>query len=393
MKITRKTYWYAGLAGLLLVTRLGLGTLFASASDITPESVSAGVNHERTSRSIAPLNYNDELAAAAAYKASDMVTRNYFAHQDPEGNFTWDKDAAEGYTPYTILGENLAINFPDADGLMSAWMDSPEHRENILNAAFQDQGVGVTAGNVSQGQFSIAIANEFGALVSEQGVVAAAGATTASAAVAEPAPAKPAPTPTPMATPTPVALHSSPAPSPTPAPSTPPSVDIQSLQLRATALPSSTALDVSISAASDVQAITASVSGQSVTLLPMAAPATATTTTYEGTILLAPHESFAGQSLVLAATDALGRQASAAVPLGSVPIQKVPGAAGSGADLYGIFRDVACAFAVLFALFLIGDLVHSLRNRKMTADDIVRASHVAVLVIAVGTMLAVSWWH
>ncbi len=180
----------------MLFTRLGLGSIFTSASDITPESVSAGVNNERSTRSIPTLNYNSDLAEAAAYKAQDMITRDYFAHQDPDGNYIWPTDVADGYTPYTILGENLAINFPDTDSLMSAWMDSPEHRTNILNPAFQDQGAGVASGNTSQGQYSISIANEFGAL----------------AVVQKAAPPAPKPTPTP-------AQKTTPLPTVTPTPS------------------------------------------------------------------------------------------------------------------------------------------------------------------------------
>src|SRR5208337_2857559 len=61
-------------------------------------------------------------------------------------------------------GENLAIEFYDTDSLVSAWMNSPEHRANILNAGFQDQGMGLALGNPADGQYYSAITNTFGTL-------------------------------------------------------------------------------------------------------------------------------------------------------------------------------------------------------------------------------------
>ena len=101
---------------------------------------------------------------AAQSKTDDMQARHYFAHVDPDGHYIWDKIVADGYTPYLELGENLAIEFYDTDSLISAWMNSPEHRANILNDGFQDQGMGLTFGNPATGQYHSAIANTFGTL-------------------------------------------------------------------------------------------------------------------------------------------------------------------------------------------------------------------------------------
>jgi len=151
------------LSIVLLTVRIGAGSFFVSASDITPSNIAAAVNNERSQRNLTTLNYNSLLAQAAQYKAQDMIDNNYFSHTDLKGNYIWSTDVADGYTPYTTLGENLAINFSDTTSLMSAWIDSPEHRQNILNPAFQDQGVGVSNGDHAKNQFDIAIANEFGA--------------------------------------------------------------------------------------------------------------------------------------------------------------------------------------------------------------------------------------
>jgi hypothetical protein len=93
-----------------------------------------------------------------------MQARHYFAHVDPDGNYIWDKIVAAGYSPYTQLGENLAIEFYDTESLVAAWMNSPTHRANILQPGFKDQGAGLAFGNVTQNQYHSAIANTFGTL-------------------------------------------------------------------------------------------------------------------------------------------------------------------------------------------------------------------------------------
>lgn len=137
---------------------------YSLASDLTPENILQAVNNERSIRNLVILNTNNPLTLAAQSKSDDMIARKYFAHVDPDGHYIWDKIVADGYTPYTQLGENLAIEFYDTDSLMAAWMNSPEHRANILQPGFRDQGMGVGFGDVQQGQYYSAIANTFGAM-------------------------------------------------------------------------------------------------------------------------------------------------------------------------------------------------------------------------------------
>ncbi len=133
------------------------------ASDLSSENILSAVNKERSLRNLVTLNTNSKLSFAAQSKAEDMQNRHYFAHVDPDGHYIWDKIVAAGYTPYLQLGENLAIEFYDTDSLMSAWMNSPTHRANILQEGFKDQGMGLVFGDTQNGQYHSAIANTFGA--------------------------------------------------------------------------------------------------------------------------------------------------------------------------------------------------------------------------------------
>ncbi|MBI3231490.1 MAG: hypothetical protein HYZ51_00175 [Candidatus Doudnabacteria bacterium] len=150
--------WQAGSA--LILPKASL-----EASDITPENILSAISRERMQKGLNGLNTDNRLVVAAQYKADDMMNRRYFSHTDPEGNFIWNKIVEAGYTPYLQLGENLAIEFYNTESLVSAWMNSPTHRANILNEGFKDQGMGVAFGNPNQGKYYSAIANTFGTLV------------------------------------------------------------------------------------------------------------------------------------------------------------------------------------------------------------------------------------
>lgn len=149
------------LALMLWSFRMLLGYM-AGASDITTSNIAEAINSERSKRNIPLLRYDTRLAAAAEYKAEDMIARHYFSHKDPDGNFIWNKIVKYGYKPYLILGENLAINFSETEGLVAAWITSPRHRDNILNPDFKDQGVGISYGKSQRQEQSSAIVNTFG---------------------------------------------------------------------------------------------------------------------------------------------------------------------------------------------------------------------------------------
>ncbi len=137
------------------------------ASDLTTDNILKAVNEQRALRNLVLLNTNTKLTSAGQSKADDMIARHYFAHVDPDGHYIWDKIVAAGYSPYTMLGENLAIEFYDTNSLISAWMNSPTHRANILQEGFRDQGMGIGFGDVAQNQYYSAIANTFGTLANQ----------------------------------------------------------------------------------------------------------------------------------------------------------------------------------------------------------------------------------
>ncbi|HOX29656.1 MAG TPA: CAP domain-containing protein [Candidatus Paceibacterota bacterium] len=92
------------------------------------------------------LKESAKLDRAAEYRVRDMFSKQYFAHESPEGlkmNHFLDE---AGYDSL-VSGENLAQgNFIGDADLVSGWMKSPGHRNNILSDNFQEIGAAVGYG-------------------------------------------------------------------------------------------------------------------------------------------------------------------------------------------------------------------------------------------------------
>ena len=129
-------------------------------SEITVQKVLSQTNNERQKIGLPPLQYNDILSQSAAAKATDMFANNYWAHNSPQGKTPWDFFKSVGYK-YSIAGENLAKDFYDTDGLLKAWMNSPTHRDNIVNTKYQEIGVAVVNG-VLNGVKTTLVVQHFG---------------------------------------------------------------------------------------------------------------------------------------------------------------------------------------------------------------------------------------
>jgi len=117
-------------------------------------------NHDRLTAQLPKLTVNSRLQKAAQLKALDMATRGYFSHNTPEGQTPWYWLDLVGYN-YASAGENLAVNFDDSSDVDLAWMNSPSHRENILNKKYTEIGI-ATAKGMYQGQEAVFVVQFFG---------------------------------------------------------------------------------------------------------------------------------------------------------------------------------------------------------------------------------------
>ena len=83
-----------------------------------------------------------ELAADAQAYSDYMANANFFSHTAPDGSTLVGRAEAAGYATWSFLAENLAGGQPTPEKVVTAWMNSPGHRANILSAEATEVGVG-----------------------------------------------------------------------------------------------------------------------------------------------------------------------------------------------------------------------------------------------------------
>jgi uncharacterized protein YkwD len=137
-----------------LEARLGRGSVTVERGTRTPvdptptaasrssyaESIVAAMNRERAARGLGPLTLETRLTLAAQDRVDDMLSKHYFDHVSPDGvnPFTWVRK--RGYR-YNLVGENLALGYRSSQSVVTGWMNSPGHRENILKSGFDEVGI------------------------------------------------------------------------------------------------------------------------------------------------------------------------------------------------------------------------------------------------------------
>jgi len=85
-----------------------------------------------------------------------MQNNNFYAHDNPTGQTPLDRIQDAGYPAidvescrcdiHALIGENIAKGQAGAWTVVSAWMDSPEHRKNILSPDLKEIGIGIADG-------------------------------------------------------------------------------------------------------------------------------------------------------------------------------------------------------------------------------------------------------
>ena len=173
------TFAIANLQSMLWVTSDWM------VSTILPAVVVEETNQERASGALGTLKRNPVLDRAATLKAEHMAAEGYFAHYSPEGVSPWHWFNVTDYN-FAHAGENLAVHFTDSSQVVSAWMESPTHRANIMNGQYEEIGIGVAEGTF-EGFETIFVVQLFGTPVT----AAEAAPTVASATTDESAPAAP----------------------------------------------------------------------------------------------------------------------------------------------------------------------------------------------------------
>jgi uncharacterized protein YkwD len=187
----------------------------ASASDATPASterlqalddqILARLNATRAAHGLRPLLVSGQLENAAVAHSRDLLQAGVFQHDSPDGTSFVQRlkrfYSPSGYSSWTA-GENILYNTGDIDAetAIQAWLDSPPHRQNMLDPGWREVGIGSvhasTAGGTFGGGPAWVITMDFGARTGAAKVVASPKRVTTKNAKR---PAKPKPKPKPVA--------------------------------------------------------------------------------------------------------------------------------------------------------------------------------------------------
>jgi hypothetical protein len=133
------------------------GQVLGDQPEITTSQLLVETNSVRADENLAPLAANDKLATAALDKAQDMLSEGYWAHDAPDGTPPWQWFEQAGYY-YVDAGENLARGFDTTKGIVTAWLNSPSHRENVLNANYTEVGFAAVNGEMEGKNTTLVVA-------------------------------------------------------------------------------------------------------------------------------------------------------------------------------------------------------------------------------------------
>jgi uncharacterized protein YkwD len=133
------------------------------------------INQERADHGEAALAPNADLQQAAQAHTESMAFGDYFEHDGPQGDTPLSRMVSCGYIYSSQVGyevgENIGWGTFDLGtprAIVAAWMASPGHRANILDARFHDTAIGVSPhvpASLSQGQPGGIYTQDFGVII------------------------------------------------------------------------------------------------------------------------------------------------------------------------------------------------------------------------------------
>jgi uncharacterized protein YkwD len=125
---------------------------------VLEQGVLADINAFRAANKLAPLTLSASLTAAAHEHSQQMADQGYFQHESGDGSAFWKR--LQRFYPsspwrYWSVGENLLWSSPDVDanGALQMWLNSPEHKANLLTARWREIGVSAVHVAAAPGTF------------------------------------------------------------------------------------------------------------------------------------------------------------------------------------------------------------------------------------------------
>lgn len=127
--------------GVLLVVASARLVVAQAPGSVAEQYLFNAANAERVERGLPVLQWDGALHAAAMLHAREMAARESISHQY-SGEADLAARAGRAGAHFSFVAENVAMA-PNAVAIHSAWMESPHHRENLLDARADRVGISV----------------------------------------------------------------------------------------------------------------------------------------------------------------------------------------------------------------------------------------------------------
>ncbi len=104
------------------------------------------INQQRTATGLEALAWSDDAARIARLHSENMANYNFFSHTGIDGLMVNDRADSFGIRKWRAIGENIAYNqgFENpVEFAVERWMQSPKHRDNLLNSRWKESGIGI----------------------------------------------------------------------------------------------------------------------------------------------------------------------------------------------------------------------------------------------------------
>jgi uncharacterized protein YkwD len=175
--VRRRLATVAALAALALCAPATAHADDCAGADIVPAADNVAVvgqatlcllNQQRAANGIGPLVENAALSTASAGYSQRMVSQGFFGHESPDGGTLVQRLTDVGYLgddAAWVVGENIGwgqASLATARSMVTAWMNSPGHRENLLSADYTQVGLGLALGTPTDQTWGATYTTDFG---------------------------------------------------------------------------------------------------------------------------------------------------------------------------------------------------------------------------------------
>jgi len=127
---------------LIVIGTLTLMAAAASNGGYNNEYMVCLVNKARAQNGAPALGINQDLTSAAQQHSTDMARSNNMDHTGSDGSSPGDRCQKAGFN-WSAVAENIAFGQDSMDSVMQSWLNSPGHRENIMNPEYTMMGSAV----------------------------------------------------------------------------------------------------------------------------------------------------------------------------------------------------------------------------------------------------------